>query len=332
VMSMLRVLLASILFTIVLGAGLQGPYTVKGNKVYDKNNQVHTFLGVDRCSLEWCATGVNISLYDFQQQASWGSTVVRVPLDQDFWLVGAKNYSAGYINTIQQAVSWAHQAGLDVILDLHWSDMGNLQNNPGQQRMADQNSLTFWSAVADLFKNDPNVLFEMYNEPNTIDWDVWLNGGDSGQGWTAVGMQQIYNTIRATGAQQICIAGGLNWAFDLSQVLQYPIQGNNIMYNTHPYDYPGKQPENWDAAFGYLTDTYPVIATEFGDMNCTEWYYEEFINYAAEHQMHWTAWAWFPGGCLFPALILNWEYAPNVAGSVVKQALGNQANQQAVIA
>ena len=40
-------------------------------------------------------------------------------------------------------------AGMDVILDLHWSDRGDLGNQgPGQQRMADQNSITFWTQVA----------------------------------------------------------------------------------------------------------------------------------------------------------------------------------------
>ncbi len=38
------------------------------------------------------------------------------------------------------------------------------------------------------------VLFELYNEPHDISWSVWLNGGDTGDGFTTPGMQAIYNT------------------------------------------------------------------------------------------------------------------------------------------
>ena len=35
-------------------------------------------------------------------------------------------------------------------------------------------------------------------------------------------MQQLYDTVRATGAQNLVIIGGLNWAYDLSGVPAQP--------------------------------------------------------------------------------------------------------------
>src|SRR5262249_17433713 len=156
-----------------------------------------------------------------------------------------------------------------VILDLHWSDRGDLGNQgPGQQRMADQNSITFWAQVAAKYKGDGRVIFELYNEPHDVSWDVWLGGGPSGDGFTAAGMQALHDAVRGAGAENVVIVGGLGWAYDLSGVPSHRVQGHNIVYATHPYDKPGKQPSDWDKGFGFLTSTDPVIITEFGTMNC----------------------------------------------------------------
>jgi len=300
-----------------------GPYTVRGNTVYDVNNKTYLFRGLDRCSLEWEPTGDHISLADFQLQRSWRSNTVRVPLNQDYWLEGAHNYSSGYKPLIQKVVAWAQQAGIEnVILDLHWSDKGDLSNtHSGQQNMADANSITFWKEVAATFKDNAGVLFELYNEPHDVSWAVWLNGGNSGAGFTSVGMQQLYDAVRSTGATNLVVIGGLNWAYDLSGVPANRVRGNNIIYNTHPYNYGGKQPSDWNAGFGFLAATDPVIATEFGDSDCSQSYYQQFLDYADSKKIHWTAWAWYPGGCSFPALINDWNGTPSAPGQVVKAAL-----------
>ena len=45
-------------------------------------------------------------------------------------------------------------------------------------------------------------------------------------------------------------SGGIDWGYDLSQIATNPIIGANVVYDTHPYPYNGKQPPNWDASFG----------------------------------------------------------------------------------
>jgi len=319
-------LVAVVLLCFIASCVAKGPYTVQGNKVLDADGKPYRFLGVDRCSLEWSATGVNISLHDFQLIKSWGTNAVRVPMNQDFWLQGAAVYNANYKNTINQVVTWIQSLGMDVILDLHWSDKGQLSNpKPGQQRMADSNSVTFWTQVAGIYKNNPGVLFELYNEPHDVTWPVWLNGGDTGDGFNTPGMQGLYNAVRATGANNLVVIGGLNWAYDLTGVPSNRVKGNNIVYNTHPYDFSGKEPSDWPTDWGFLAATDPVIATEFGDANCSPTYYQDFVNYAGTLGASWTSWAWYPGGCGFPAIISDWSGTPNVPGQVIKTAL--QAGQ-----
>src|SRR3954466_15727300 len=207
-------------------------YYTNGATVCTANGSPHLFHGVDRPSLEWDSAGEwnnasGIPRADFDAMASWHANVVRIALNQDYWLSGAKLYDPNYQATVDRAVKDAEGAGLDVILDLHWSDRGDWSaplagggqgkvGDSDQQQMADSNSLKFWQEVASKYKGDGHVLFELYNEPHDINWATWLHGGMVAE-YRAVGMQDLYNTVRAAGADNLVIAGGTGWAFDLSR-------------------------------------------------------------------------------------------------------------------
>ncbi len=305
-----------------------GGYYVNGNSVCTADGRVHRLHGVDRPSLEWTSGGENLSRSDFRLMASWNANVVRIALNQDFWIAESPQFDPSYAGMVDSAVGWAEAEGLDVILDLHWSDRGVLGScspvDGCQQEMPDANSITFWTQVATRYRNDGRVMFELYNEPHGVLWSVWKSGGVTSAGWQAVGMQQLYDTVRATGAQNLVLIGGLNWAYDLSGVTANRIDGYNIVYASHPYNSPDRRPSTWDRSWGFLTETDPVILTEFGDPSsatCATDYTAALIQYADAHATNWTAWAWFPGGCSFPAIINDWSGTPSAMGQVVRAAL-----------
>jgi hypothetical protein len=247
-------------------------------------------------------------------------------LNQDFWLQASPQFDPGYADLVDSAVAWAEAAGMDVILDLHWSDagvLGGCTTSNCQQKMADDNSLVFWSEVASRYRDDGRVLFELYNEPHDVSWQIWRSGGTV-DGFHAVGMQQLYDTVRAAGANNLVLLGGLDWAYDLSGVPDNRVTGFNIAYATHPYNTPNRQPAAWDRSWGFLTATDPVLVTEFGNLNdpsCTTDYASKVIRYADRHRAGWTAWGWYPGGCTYPALIEDWSATPSALGQVVQAAL-----------
>jgi endoglucanase len=300
-----------------------GGYVVVGPTIYDANHKAHLFHGVDRSSLEWNAAGQFLSMQDYALMAGWKANVVRISLNQDFWLQGGPQYAAGYEATVDQQIQWAEAAGLDVILDLHWSDRGNLSTTAAQQRMADVNSVTFWGQVASRYMGDGHVLFELYNEPHDVAWSVWLGGGPSGDGFTVAGMQALYDAVRKTGAQNLVLIAGLDWAFDLSGVQSNRVKGTNIVWVSHAYGQnSNQQAAAWNGAFGFLSAMEPVMLTEFGDTKvCDGSYDSAIIAFADAHHISWSGFAWYVAGCAFPTLIADWNATPTAAGKVVKTAL-----------
>lgn len=307
-----------------------GGYYTQGNQVFDDKGQPHLFRGVARPSLEWSVAGEHLNANDYVLMKQWGANVVRIAMNQDFWLPNAALHNLLYTSTIYRQVMWAEAAGMDVILDLHWSDRGNLaigmpaNNGNNQQDMADMNSVEFWRQVADMYKTDGHVMFELYNEPKDIPWNVWRNGGQI-NGFMAAGMQQLYDTVRGTGAENIVIIGGVRFAYDLSGVAANRVTGHNIMYASHPYDTGDKQMGDWENAFGSLSNTDPVILTEFGSLSaaCVTGYTQQVVTFARARNLSFTGWAWFVSGCTFPSLITDWNGTPSAAGAIVKQGLVN---------
>ncbi len=158
-----------------------------------------------------------------------------------------------YINAVKSFVSVLHNAGMYVILDLHWNAVG-----PGspqsQQVSADQEySSAFWTrleglllrsqlirsrSVANTFINDTAIIFDLYNEPHDITWPCWRDGCTV-NGFNVAGMNALIQAVRNTGSTAPIMAGGLAWANDLSQWLAYkptdPL--NRLIASHHSYNF-----------------------------------------------------------------------------------------------
>ncbi|HLH99672.1 MAG TPA: cellulase family glycosylhydrolase [Acidimicrobiales bacterium] len=297
-----------------------GPYVIHGDELLDGDGRPFFLHGVDRPSLEWsCAGqaiggGTGIPASDFSAIRAWGANTVRISLNQDYWLsalgvpVAPGAHCPGYIDTVKAAVHEAEADHLVVVLDLHSSDPGNPQLKGGPQPMPDQGSVRFWRSVAHTFGGDWNVMFELFNEPRDVSWTVWQDGGQVKSGphtYRAVGMQQLVDAVRGTGAHNVILADGVNFAATLAGVPSHLLTGGGIGYAIHPYaGTDTTSPSVWQRRFGFLTSTHLVVATEFGDQRPgVTGYDSNILDFFRSHAMGWTAWAWWDGNYKFPSLI-----------------------------
>ncbi len=307
----------------------RGGYTTQGNRILDAGGAAHIFKGFARPSFEWDPSGFGITREDMERMRAAGANVVRFSLSQGFWLSNHVQYRPLYEAYVDRAVQWALQTGMDVILDLHWSGLGTV----GQQQMADGLSIVFWQQVARKYAGDGRVIFELYNEPHTISPQQWRDGSNPGgaeaQNATVVGMQDMYNAVRAQGANNLVLVGGLDFAYSLTQVLpQFELDGINIAYVTHPYRFKNPAPP---AGYQAAAANYPLIATEFGDADvggigpndCGTAPYSSAIADFTRLNMSWTGWAWLVDNnrCSFPTLLDRYDGTPTPPGQVVLNAL-----------
>ena len=235
--------------------------------------------GVDVDGLEWSPAnnGANGAIANSVTGAisNWHANFVRIPISQDFWF-GYKNThgqpssAAAYIAFVDSAVAAASNANCYAEIDLHWSGTGSFGTSDVQEDMPDDNSTSFWQAVANHYANNPAVFFDLYNEPKDDTWSIWKNGGQSASGFHTPGFQALVKTIRDTGAKNVIVIGGLGWAWDLTGLSSNTItdtntagsmSGDGIMYEAHIYDNKGGSTEAQKIA---LWNQYVTVAVAAG--------------------------------------------------------------------
>lgn len=327
--------------TIVPGAAASLPPALKvdGNRLVTEGEQNVLLQGLCIPSLEWSAKGEQIKKSVPVAIDEWKANAIRLPVRDDFWFgrgaYQGKDGGAAYRKIVDAAVEATASRGAYLILDLHRF------GTPKREHVE------FWQDAAVRYRNHPAVLFELFNEPHGTSWEVWRNGGpltdEAGAptGEVGVGMQALLDSVRATGAQNVVVAGGLDWSYDLSGVvngfaLEERDGGRGIVYSAHIY--PWKR--DWQGKVLAAAEKHPIFVGEVGTP--PDWKSVDFIPQAARAEdlstgawprdvlgmmqaegLHWTAFSFHPKAT--PVVISDWEYSPTAYwGKFVKEALSGR--------
>jgi endoglucanase len=351
-------------FTVAAASSAPLPLKVVGNQILNSNGEPVRLRGVNCACLEWTSDGqghiletVRVAIDD------WKVNHIRLPLCQDRWFGKAPEQDPNesgqaYRALVRQVVDLCTSKGVYVMLDLHWSDTGEWGQNIGQHSMPDENSLAFWKDFAPVYANNPAVLFDLYNEPHDVSWDIWLNGGEvtdkpnnprqTARTFKAIGMQSLLDAVRAAGAKNVVVAGGLDWAYDLSGILEgrqlKDPNGNGVIYPNHCYDNKRQLVDTWITNMEKASAQLPIIISEFGGAyyppgtapagrgrrgfgnfgspNGPDWLMR-VLQAIEDHKWSYTAWDFHPSAG--PTLITGWDYTPTPRfGVYVKRMLAGQ--------
>jgi hypothetical protein len=257
------------------GTGTTGSYQVVGTHVVDPNGNRFVPYGF----VVECLASVSLTcavpyprlaatyLRTIQAAAvTWHSNVVRLQVSQEH-LFDQRPYDATYLAQVDAAVNEANSLGMIAIVTLQEEEY----NGP---LMPTATAVAFWNVVAAHYASNPMVFFDLYNEPRLtstaagggdILWSIWRNGGTVG-GVTYVGMQTLVDTVRATGAQNIIMAEGNEFATSLLGVPLWLLTGTNIVYGVKPVVSGAYvTPSTWNAAFGALSSQVAVFPQAFTD-------------------------------------------------------------------
>lgn len=309
-----------------------GPLSTSGNQIIDGNGVPLTLRGVAimRMTTDSTLAGADVlsdASYDAMQR--WGVNHVRIFLGQHFWLQSCQGVPT-YPTDVDAIVEAITGRGMVAMLSLH--KLCRIQDN---WKMADVRSIDFWREVAERYRSNPLVAFDLYNEPHDISWSQWRNGGTLGDGTKVVGMQTMYDTVRETGAQNLVFVSGNDWATKPPSDT-YLLSGYNIVYGTHrytctrypppqctvsdPYDPapPGKRLNRWVS----LLEKLPVQITEFGwPAQNSATYNRNVINWAESHGIGWTAFCWSGSNAGCSLIKDTIGYEPTVSGGPVRDGV-----------
>jgi len=203
---------------------------VSGNHfVSIKDGSTVQLLGVSISGLEQGATALNTSGggysaatdAGFSTMARWNMNVVRIPLNEETWLgldsggcITGGGSASILRDNLKRIVANANANGLYVILDLHWTAPNAFGCPVGQGSMPDtDNTADFWTSVANTFKSNPAVIFEMFNEPfGTNNYNNWVEpiGGAAPLGQSAPDLKILLSGgTYSSGFQYQCNGGGV---------------------------------------------------------------------------------------------------------------------------
>jgi aryl-phospho-beta-D-glucosidase BglC (GH1 family) len=300
---------------------------VSGNKLLAADGRTYRMLGVNRASAEFaCVQGKGIWDSPQPDQASvdamksWNIHAVRIPLNEECWLGtnGTPN-GATYQSAVKQYVDLLVANGITPIVEMHWNYGQYSGDGAGcadvaatcQKPMPDaKNAPKFWTGLAGMFKGNDAVVFDLFNEPYpdaaanwnaTAAWTCWRDGGTcTGISYQVAGMQTLVDTVRATGATNVIMLGGLTWANDLRQWLQYQPKDpkKNLMAAWHSYNFNAcSNVSCWDSQVAAVAQKVPVHAGEIGQNTCAHEYIDQVMAWLDKHGIGYTAWTWNPWGC-----------------------------------
>jgi hypothetical protein len=254
-----------------------GPFSVSGTQVFGADSQAFVSYGITVPGLQGLDWG-RFRQLDLQKIAAtagyWCANTVRLQLNQDNLLgAGGTGFDPAYLTAIESEVSAAEHDHLVVVLNDNTEFASPAARN--SQRGPTPATETFWKDLASVYGSDPQVIFDLFNEPRTFsagmpvpqEWRLWLNGGRFAGVNYPFGMARLAAYVRNTlHAQNLFwIEGPNNSASFAGMVQQHAVlKVSGVVYAVHHPAGP-QHVASWDADFGYLVTTgvAPVVDGEW---------------------------------------------------------------------
>jgi endoglucanase len=252
--------------------GRHGQLSVNGTSLVDKNGETVVLRGVSfgwhnwwprfytSSTVAWLATDWNVNLVRAAIGAEPPGAYISHP-----------QLGQQCLDTVTDA---AIKNGIYVIADWH------------SHNIRLEEAKAFFTRVAEKYKDYPNIIYEIFNEPEQQSWNE-----------VKAYSEEIIKTIRAIDAKNVILVGCPHWDQDIHLPAADPIKGySNIMYTLHFYAATHKQSLR-DRAGAALQKGLPIFVSECagmeasgdGAINEQEW--TAWKQWMQTHNISWAAWS-----------------------------------------
>ena len=230
-----------------------GPLRVCGTRLCDADGEPVQLRGMSTHGTQWYAHCVTDGSLDALAQ-DWGADVLRVSTYVQEG--GYETDPEGFTDLASRIIDQATARGLYVLVDWHLLD-------PGDPRVNTALAKEFFTAITERHGDQPNLLYEIANEPNGVPWSAVKSYAE-----------EVIPVIRERDPDAVVVVGtpawssfGLSEGGDEQQVVSDPLDDENVMYAFHFY--AASHGEEYLAALDRASDRLPVFVTEFGTQEYT---------------------------------------------------------------
>jgi len=249
-----------------------GYLAVNGTSLVNQQGKAVVLHGVSFGWHNWWPRFYNENTVTWLNQ-DWKCSVLRAAIGVEPDGAYLSNPTLAF-NCLYAVVDAAIKNDMYVIVDWH---AGDIHLNEAK---------TFFQTVAEKYKDRPNIIYELYNEPDAEAWsDVKAYS------------EELIKTIRAIAPKNIILVGSPQWDQSIDKPAADPIKGyDNLMYTLHFYAATHGQ---WlrDRATDALQKGLPIFVSECGGMEAsgdgaisqTEW--QAWLQWMSANNISWAAWS-----------------------------------------
>jgi endoglucanase len=249
-----------------------GALKVEGTKLVDKDGKPVVLRGMSFGWHNWWPRFYNAGTVKWLH-GDWKCTVVRAAMGVE----PDKGYikdPKGSVASIKAVVDAAIKEGIYVIIDWH------------SHNIRLKEAKVFFSEMAGMYGKYPNVIYEIFNEPDQETWEE-----------VKAYSEEVIKTIRAIDPDNIILVGSPRWDQDIQLPAADPVKGyDNLMYTVHFYAGTHKQ---WlrDKTNEAIQKGLPIFISECagmeasgdGPINYDEW--QKWIDWMESKGLSWITWS-----------------------------------------
>lgn len=217
-----------------------GQLKIQGNKILDQNNSPAQLRGMSFFWSQWIGKYYNYNTVKWLRD-DWCSSVVRAAMavDNDGYATYPDEEKAKVYAVIDAAI----ELGIYVIVDFHVHE-ANLYKTEAK---------TFFAEVAQKYGNQPNIIYEIWNEPLDVSWSGVIKPYHN----------EVVAAIRQYDPDNIIVCGTRLWSQRVDEAANDPVTGTNIAYTLHYYANTHGQTYR-DYCSAALGKNAAVFVTEYG--------------------------------------------------------------------
>src|SRR3990172_2958190 len=250
-----------------------GLLRTEGNRLVDKDGNPVVLRGMSLFWSQWMAQFYNYDCVEWLRD-DWKCTVVRASMGIE---------SGGYLTNplaedakIRTVIDACIDLGIYVIIDWH-------DHNAHNHR---QQAIDFFEDIAFTYGEEPNIIYEIYNEPTQVSWNnVVKPYADS-----------LARHIRAIDPDNLIIVGTPTWSQDVDIAALSPLSYDNLAYALHFYAATHKQSLR-NKATTALNRGIALFVSEFGTSESSgtgvldSLEVERWLKFLTDNKLSWCNWS-----------------------------------------